>query len=1111
MFIELQSLLKRLSALHNLSGDGGGGSDDDEANDKPKDPFENFDFTRFTSSRGRRPGSGGTPPPSSSNPNPASAGRDKDKDKEPASASDNDPLERARRDDPDWLPPRNLGSGGFRNFGGGNGGINVQMQLPQLPRPSRRAILFVILGILLVALFFIIPSVLSFVADLLWFNEVGQTGVLWTRTLAPLIIFALAFVLSFAVLMINVTVARRFGPTGPVFQAQPDNPMAALIGGGVRFLNVVFILAALFISLILAGAASSEWETILLYFNAAPWTEKETIFNNQIGFYVFDVPFFSFLQGWAVGLIVVCLLAAMSIYFLRYSLAGRTFVFTPAIKTHASVLGAFLLGLFAIGYQISNWKLVYSTRGRVFGASATDVDVQVVANTILTFIVAAAAILLLGNIAIRDTRRGVTLLIVASAIWLVSHIVIGAAFPSLYQNFSVKPNEITKEQPYIANTIKMTREAFGLQTDKDIKIIDFPGTAQLTQQDIQNNPYVQNNARLWDYEKLRSIYDTTQTLRRYYDFKDIDLDRYNLSLNGGPVQETQILISARQLNPANLTSKTWQSLHLQYTHGYGLQASPVNQVDNTGSPTNLITQNFPISSTILPVSQPRIYFGERVDPNPNEADYSVIGTGLDEIDYPFQEGTQESKYKYDGKGGIKLDNFLVKAAFALKLGDFNLLISDAINSNSRLIFRRTIEERIQTLAPFLLTDPDPYMVLAGGRIYWIQDAYTLSDRFPHSAPHTDRNLQYNYIRNSVKIVIDAYDGTTTFYLVDKPGIDPLAQTYANIYPGLFKPLNQLPAELKAHLRYPEYLFKAQTQVYQTYHVTDPVKFYNNEDLWELPTDPRPTANNQQPGSFEPYYLVTRLPGEKKEEFVLINVFQPQNKFNLVSWMAARMDGDNYGQLVTYNFNQSVNIDGPSQFFSRVQALPDFSRSQSLLNQGSSRLPSGPIIIIPLDNSLLYVMPYYLQGSNTALPQLQFVATGANDKVYVSQPGSDDDRTKLLPSALSDVFVRGQKVAASPGIPATGTTGALTPGAAPVPTILAPSTVLPASPPAAGSVAGGPTVAPNQQASIAELVRSIRSHQDLATQAFQAGDASKGNAELKAANDDLARLNQLLGR
>lgn len=1120
---ELRSLFEKWSKVQPLFGGSGGGKSGDSSDkdpdskdkDKEKDPFENFDFTRFKSSRpqGSTGGSGGG----------STSGKENEREKEQDKSSVEDEEEPPRR--------RSSGSGNGGGFGFGNGGFGGRSnfgggggsgfggfgggQLPQirLRRPGRGVIALIILAVLIIAIFVLGPGLLNFWTDLIWFQEVGQTGVFWTRLWAPLTVFGIAFVVTFVTIMVNVAVARRFGPTGPVVTTSADNPLSLLIGGGVRFLNWLFVIGAIIISLILAGVASSNWQTILFYLNASQlWNnQKETIFNNPIGFYVFDVPFFSFLQGWIVGLFVVALVASLSIYFLRYTLAGQGFSFTPAIKTHVSVLGALILGLFAFGYQISNWGLVYSTRGRVIGASATDVDAQFPANTILTFVVAAAAILLLANIFIRNTRTGVTLLVVAGGVWLVSHILIGNLYPSLYQNFSVKPNEITKEQPYIANNIAMTRKAYGLEINTDLKVVPFQGTAQLTAQQVQSNPYIQENARLWDYDKLKGIYDLTQTLRPYYDFGDIDIDRYNLALtNGQPAQETQVMLGARELNQDNISNKTWQSLHLQYTHGYGFQASPVNEVDTSGRPINLITQSFPLSSTLLPATQPRIYFGLRQ----NQSDYSVVGTSLDEIDYPVQgqQGAPETKYKYTGSGGIQLSNWFIKAAFSFKLGDFNLLISDAVSDNSKLIFRRTVADRVSMIAPFLRYDNDPYLVVADGKLYWMLDGYTTTDKYPHSQPFGDRRVigGFNYIRNSVKVVVDAYDGTTSFYLVDKPSIDPIAQTYANIYPGLFKPLSQMPASLRAHLRYPEDLFSIQTQMYGTYHVSDTTQFYNNQDLWQVPSDPRPaSARPGSSGAFEPYYLVTRLPGEQQNEFVLINVFQQQNRVTLVSWLAARMDGDNYGQLVAYNFNNTVNIDGPAQFYSKIQALPDFSRQQSLFNSGSSSLPPGPIIIIPVDNSVLYVMPYYLQGSTTSLPQLQFLATGANERVYVSQPGSDDDRTKLLPTALTEVFTQGQQVTVptNPGQNPPGTT----PGAAttPLPNITAPVTTPGAATPSGADV--GPTVGPNQQASINALTRSLAAHNELARQAFAAGNSAQGQAELDAANRDLAKLRDLLGR
>ncbi|MEI6046704.1 MAG: UPF0182 family protein, partial [Chloroflexota bacterium] len=883
-----------------------------------------------------------------------------------------------------------------------------------MPKPSRGGIVAIIIGLLIVVLFIALPALATLWTDSIWFNEVGQAEVFWTRFWVPVLIFVVAAIITFAIIMLNVVLARRIGPKGPLISAA-DNPLAALIGGSVRFLNWVFILGALIISLLLAGAAKNSWQLVLQFINAAPWTETEKIFNQRIGYYVFELPFYGFIQGWLVGLFMVTLIAVGVVYALNFALNGQRFRFTQGIKTHATFLGAIIFGLFAWGYQLANSRLVYSQRGVVPGASATDLEAQVPANNILTVLVGLAAVVLLANIFIRNQRTGVGLLVGAVALWLVSTILVGSVYPGLIQSVSIRPNEITKETPYIENTIAQTRKAFGLD---QIQTVQFGGTAQLTAQDISNNPVIEPNVRLWDYSKIQTVYDQKETLRRYYDFKDVDIDRYNLDVdNTGKTQKTQVMLSARELKIENLDprSQTWQSIHLQYTHGYGVQASPVNKADSQGYPVNLITQNFPISSTgTLQVDQPRIYYGTGFT---GPADYGLVATKLEEVDYPFTSGNEEGKsatYSYSGKGGIKLDNFFVKAAFSLRLGDFNLLISDALNSNSKLLWKRNISDRVSQIAPFLTYDRDPYLVIADGRLYYIQDAYTYTNLYPHSDPvgrlARDPSLtnlpDLNYIRNSVKVVTDAYDGTVTFYIVDTGGVDPIIQTYAKIYPTLFKPMSQLPASLQAHMRYPEDLFRIQSAIYTTYHVTDPTTYYNKQDQWQIPSDPR----TEQGGLlFEPFYLVTELPGENAAEFVLIQPFSPQGKNNLVSWIAARSDAPNYGKLVAYNFQSSVNVYGPGQFYSAVNADQEFSRSRTLLNSNGSSLQAGPLLIIPVDKAVLYVLPYYLIGTGNPIPSLQFVAVSANNRVIVRP---------TLQEALSQVLTSGTTVAVNPSLPIT---------------------------------------------------------------------------------------------
>jgi uncharacterized membrane protein (UPF0182 family) len=689
------------------------------------------------------------------------------------------------------------------------------------------------------------------------------------------------------------------------------------------------------------------------------------------------------------------------------------------------------------------------------------------------------------------------LLFGAVIVWLVGSVLVGSLFPSLYQNFTVKPNEITKENKYISNTISMTRQAYGLS---DVQRVPLNGNSAVTQADIKNSPYIEQNARLWDYGVIKTIYDQKETLRRYYTFDDVDIDRYNLPLANNTPDETQVLISPRELNYGGLdaNAQNWQNLHLQYTHGYGLQASPVN-INQFGQPQNLITQNFPFSTTtsLLNVQQPRIYYGTQFDNNNNDANYALIDTSLPELDYPVtdQNSGQNAVFKYTGDG-IKLDNFFVKLAFASRLGDFNLLISDALNSNSKLLFRRNVTERAQLLAPYLLYDGDPYIAVVDGKIYWIQDAYTTSNRFPHSDTLSrlggDRNI--NYIRNSVKVVTDAYDGTITFYIADQAAPDPLVHTYANIYPNLFKDISQMPSGLVAHLRYPEKLLTYQSIVYLTYHTTDPTVYYSRNDQWQLPHDPR------DPNLlFAPYYLVTQLPDQKQKEFSLIQPLEPQNKNNMISLLVARMDGANYGKLVAYDFPGSSNIYGPEQVYNQIQANPQFSQEATLLGQRGSQLTYGNILIFPVNNSILYVLPVYLSGSNTPIPKLQFITVAG---LVATPDGGTQFKTNFADTngTLQDT-VAGLITGGSTATVPTG--GNTTTGNGPSPTAGASSGTTPIA---------GSTPLPNngQPSTVNDLLRSAQQHFNNAEAARQKNDLATYQQEYQAGLNDLNRVKQLLG-
>ena len=1104
------------NSINFFGGSGRGGSGDDAGSDDndEKDPFENFDFNRF------RPRS--TPNRSEKSSSPSGSNKDSNKNFN-ENFNEGTDKDTAKKDDEEKEPPRrssgptgnrgprspfdfsqfngsNFGGLNGGKFGGGNGGGNI----PQinLPRPSRGAIFAIIIGILIVLLFIALPTIANFWTDVIWYDQVKQAGVFWTRFWAEIITFAIGLVITFVLIMVNVRIARRFGPRGPVINANNDNVLATIVGGSLRLLNWAFIIGAFIISLILAGAASSNWNTILTFLNAAPWTDVEQIFNRTIGYYVFELPFFSFIQGWLVGLFIVTLIATAVVYGLNFALSGQNFSFTRPIKVHLSILGAVILGLFAWGYQLSNSQLVYSTRGYVPGASATDVEAQTPANDILTVIVALAAIALLVNIFIKNRRLSYGLGIGAIAVWLVGTIVVGSIYPSVYQSLTVQPNEITKESKYIQNTINSTRKAYGID---QVQVSQISGNGSISQADIQNNPYIQQNARLWDYGVTKQVYDQKETLKPYYTFDDVDIDRYNVSITGGNPTETQLLLSARQLTYSGLTAnaRSWQNLHLQFTHGYGIQVSPVNATDGSGQPANLINQNFPISTTVAPlnVTQPRIYFGTTLDTDGTNSDYALIDTKLKEFDYPFSDNTSaNAEYTYEGDG-IKLNSFFVKAAYALKLGDFNLLISDALGDNSKLLFKRNIQERAKDIAPFLLYNSDPYMVVADGKIYWVQDAYTYTGLYPHSDPVSRlsrNNGGVNYIRNSVKVVTDAYDGSISFYIADQANPDPIVHTYANIYPGLFKPFASMPDALKSHLRYPEDLLQIQSQMYLTYHVTDPTEYYNRNDLWQIPADPR---SENQSASFRPYYLLTQLPNQNQKEFALIQPFKPQNKSNLISILAAQMDGANYGKLVAYNFPGSSNLYGPEQVYSLIQSNSDFSQQRTFLNQNGSNLTYGNLLILPVNNSVLYILPVYLSANNNPIPKLQFVTAAA----LTSNPNNPAD-TQLktivrpdLQTALADLIPAGSTATAPTSGQTSGTTGGSTTPAA-NPTVNS----------GTGATAGATVGTTGQPGTVNDLLRSAQTHFNNAEAARAKSDTATYQREYQAGLSDLNRVRQLLG-
>ena len=637
---------------------------------------------------------------------------------------------------------------------------------------------------------------------------------------------------------------------------------------------------------------------------------------------------------------------------------------------------------------------------KVFGAGYTDVHARLFALKVLVVVAILAGILALVNI----NRRGIKLPAAALIILVATSILLGSIYPGIVQQVYVQPNEIARESEYINNNIKATRHAFNI--DK-ISIKDFPATTDLTVQDIKDNSATINSVRLWDYRPLASTFNQLQALGLFYHTENVDVDRYTVK-----DQEREVMLAARELSIDGLTGgiDSWVNSHFQYTHGYGAIMSPVNEARSDGSPSFFVS-DMPVSSPVgIDIDRPQIYFGEKTN------DYVVVNSDSKEFDHPTEGGSAYTKYA--GKGGIDIGNVLNRMAFALRFADTNLILNNPITAGSRLMFRRNIAERVQTIFPFLLYDHDPYLVISKGRLFWIQDAYTYSDQYPYSTP-MDWNdyTSLNYIRNSVKIVIDAYSGSVDYYVSDTS--DPMLKTYMKIFPGVFKPMSDMAADLKEHIRYPEDIFNAQSQVMLRYHVQDPQIFYTGSDRWEIPKEITGSSREQNP--MESYYVVMTLPKEQSEEFLLMRPFTPANKNNMSSWMAARCDPKDYGKLVLYLFPTQKLVYGPSQIESRIDQDPSISQKLTLWSQQGSSVNRGNMMVIPIQHSLMYIKPLYLESTTSKIPQLTAVIVAYGDKIEMAD---------TLNEALNAVF--GSSEATSQAAPAE--TSAPTPSgkAAPAP-------------------------------------------------------------------------------
>ncbi len=837
--------------------------------------------------------------------------------------------------------------------------------------------------IVFVVLFFGLPFLAwlaTFLTDYLWFVDLGQEEVFVT-TLVSRVATGLAFgVAAFLLFFVNARIARSMAPRAVLLSASGEMPpqfeefVAQLRGTLGPIVDKVVLWGSAGLALMLGLAMSANWDLMRLALGAVPFGVTDPQFGRDVSFFMFTLPALRAIADWLTPLLVLVTAFTAVVHLVDGAIQpwARLKGFAPHVKAHLSVLLGLIVASRAFDYYLRIFELNFSPRGQVTGASYTDVNAQLPALRILIAIALVSAAALLVNIRFKGWR----LPIIALTVWVGASFLAGNLYPSLIQQFRVAPNEASAEAPYIARNIEATRAAYELE---DVETRPFPAAETLTAEDVVANEDTLDNVRLWDPNIAGQTYRQLQVIRTYYEFADVDIDRYEVD---GRMR--QVLVSARELDTSQLAeqAQTWLNQHLVYTHGYGLVISPSNEADSRGFPNFWVGDIPPESIEGLEVEQPAIYFGEMT------RDYVITNTGIAEFDYPVGEGRAETFY--EGEAGVKVGSFPRRAAFALRFGAPQIVFSQYIDSESRVLFDRDILTRVEKLAPWLTLDSDPYPALVDGRIVWIVDAYTTSNRYPYS--------QYfrgvNYVRNSVKVTVDAYDGTTTLWGFDPS--DPILQAWQGIFPGLITAEAEIPDAIRRHFRYPEGLFALQAEVYKTYHMTDPRDFYNKEDAWELPGE-------REGSPMEPFYVLMRLPGEVTEDFQMIQPFTPRNRDNMIGWMSVKSDPEDYGKRVVYTFPQGRVILGPEQVGARINQDDVIAPQLTLWSQRGSDVIFGNMLVVPLEDSIVYVQPLYLQAEQTAIPELVRVLVVYGDKVEMATD---------LEAALLAVF--GERPAGEPG-------------------------------------------------------------------------------------------------
>ncbi|MFL0251288.1 UPF0182 family protein [Clostridium neuense] len=835
----------------------------------------------------------------------------------------------------------------------------------------KKGLKYIWIPILLIIIVGFFGRITNFIINIEWFKEVGYLSVYFTRIVAVLILMVPLFAIIYTMVWLYYRSIRK--------SIIKWDKVVEVSTKKAKLQKRIFFIVDLVVSLLLSySVADTYWYKILQFAKSSSFNTKDPIFGIDISFYVFKLPLIQSLYGVIMFLLIFLFILTVIIYILfnvKDSINARSRGiniinlkgFGSGLVKFAgkllATLSSLIIFLLSFGYLIRAWNLVYSPRGVVYGAGYTDIHVSLIFYAIIAVFSIIAGIVIFISVVKSKVRP----IIISICIIVVLVIAEGVSSP-IVQNLFVKSNEKTKEASYIRYNIDYTRKAFNV--DK-IDEKEFPANEDLTVDDIKNNRPTIDNIKVNSYDPSLEFYNQVQVIRYYYDFNDIDVDRYNI--NG---KYNQVFIAPRELDTKTLqgNADTWQNKHLVYTHGYGAVMSKVNSITDSGQPDFVMKDIPPVNSTKIPFTDPRIYFGEETN------DYVIGNNTLGEFDYP--NGSVNKTNNYDGKGGIKA-SLINRFLFAVNKHDINFILSGNINSNSKILINRNITDRVEKIAPFLSYDKDPYAVISNGKIYWIIDAYTTSDRYPYSQPVDN----VNYIRNSVKVVVDALDGTTNFYIVDKN--DPIANSYAKIFPGLFKDASEVPTDIKNHFKYPEDLFRIQSTVLEKYHVTDTGIFYNGEDLWDVSKNMNDVEGEKSVSDSS--YMVMKLPNESKEEMVLMQYFNMRSKNNMVALLGARMDGNNYGKMVLYKLPTDKTIDSPYLFNQKLRQDPTISKEISLWNTQGSKVQFGDTSVVPINKSLIYIVPVYIraQGKNS-IPEVKRVIVSYGSKVVM-----DDNVDKAL--------------------------------------------------------------------------------------------------------------------